>query len=97
MTKADFQMVVSDIDRAAAERHIDLSLPENMVTVWLVDEWQRGKIEYRYLDSATGIGAAQITAGRRHVIIRTTETGRKQIIVWKDGQWLDGYAEDDEE
>lgn len=96
MTEAEFQNIFSDIDRAATEQHIDVSLPENTTTVWLVREWQRGNVEYQYLDSVSGIGAAQVLAGRRHAIVRTTETGRRQIFVLKDGQVFDGYAEDDE-
>jgi hypothetical protein len=97
MTEAEFKILLSDIDGAAAEQHTDLSLPENTVTVWFVNEWRKGIFDYRHAGNATGLEHAKMLAGRRHAVIRTTETGRKQIIVWKDGQWFDGYAEDDDE
>jgi hypothetical protein len=96
MIKEEFQKIISDIDQAASQQGINLADPENTVTVWLWLECRKGSIEYRWHGKATGLEHAKMLAGLRQAIIRTTETGRVQIIVWKDQQWLDGYAEEDQ-
>jgi hypothetical protein len=96
MTKEEFQKVISDIDQAASQQGINLAHAENTVTVWLLLEYRKGTIEYRWHGNATGLEHAKMLAGPRQAIIRTTETGRVQIIVWKDRNWIDGYAQEDE-
>jgi hypothetical protein len=95
MTKEEFQRSISDIVQAASQQGINLADPENTVTVWLWLEYRKGSIEYRWHGNATGLEHAKMLAGPRQAIIRTTETGRVQIIIWKDRQWLEGYAEED--
>src|ERR1039458_10611222 len=95
MTKEEFQKVISDIDRTASQQGINLADPENTVTVWLWLEYRKRDIEYSWHGNATGLEHAKMLAGPHKAIIRTTETGRVQIIVWKDWQWIDGYAEED--
>lgn len=95
MTKSELKKLISYIDSEASKKHIDLSEPENINTVWLVSEYRKGSIEYRWAGRAPSIGAAEMLAGRRHAIFRTAEAGRTQILVWKDGRWVDGYGGDE--
>ena len=92
MTKPEFLTITSDIDRAASQQGIDVSDPANTFTVWL--ENPRGSGKY-FLHGKTGsLEGAKMLAGPLEAIIRTTKTGRLQIIVWKDRQWIDGYADE---
>ena len=96
MNKSEFKTIIYALGQAASRQGINLEDPENTVTVWLRQEHRIGSVEYRWLGNATDIEHAKILAGPRHAIIRTSETGRVQIIVWQDRRWVDGYAEEDQ-
>jgi len=92
MTKQEFQTISSDIDREASRQAINLSDPANTFTVWL--ENPRGSGNYLLHGRATTLEHAKLLAGPLEAIIRRTDTGRLQIIVWKDRKWLDSYADE---
>jgi hypothetical protein len=86
---------LSDIKSATSQLGIDLSAPENLWTVWF--ENGNRKLKYSFFRRATSLEHAKLLAGRNDAIILTRETGRVQIIVWRDGEWSDGYAEEDDD
>jgi hypothetical protein len=92
VTKHEFEMIATGIERAAPQRCINLADPANGFTVWF--ENPRGSGQYVLHGRAASIEHAKALAGPLEVIIRTVEAGRVHINVWKDRKWLDGYAGD---
>ncbi len=92
MTKQTFEQITAGIRRAASQQRINLAEPANTFTVWL--ENPRGSGEYALHARAANLDDATRRAGRLEAVIRTTDTGRVHINVWKDGKWLDGYADE---
>jgi hypothetical protein len=92
MTREEFRVVASDIDRAASQQRINLAEPANTFTVWCENE--RGSGEYALLGTAASLQRAMALAGQLEAVIRTTQIGRVQIVVWKDGKWFDAYADE---
>jgi hypothetical protein len=92
MTKQEFEKVTSDLHRAASQHGINLADPANPSTVWI--ENPTGSGEYSLFAQPRSLEQAMSLAGSLEVIIRTTQAGRVQIIVWKDSKWFDAYADE---
>jgi len=90
MTDDQFRAILTAIDRQAEAEGVDFADPANIVTVWL--DWM-GTGKYEFHGAATGLAHAQMLAGRRQAIIRTTEAGRIQIYTWKDQRIVDSYSD----
>ena len=86
MNQDEFRVLCSDIDRAAAQRGINLADPSNTFTLWM--ENPKGSGDYSLHGRATSLVQAIMLARAQDAIICRTDIGRIQLIVCKDGQLI---------
>jgi hypothetical protein len=86
MTKNEFKVILSAIDRAASQQGIDLADSSSAFTLW--SEMPKGSGEYRSIGKADDLVQAMNLAGAQDAVIRRTDTGWVQLIVRKDQQWF---------